>query len=69
MIETKPRINRGNRGHGVARHLEEQPSESNVRQMHVAVTSDRPKSLPDPAQRHGVTTNNEQRTRKMSLSC
>ena len=37
MIETKPRINRGNRGqlfratwHGVARHLEEQPSESNV---------------------------------------
>ena len=40
MIETKPRINCGNRGelfratgsrqHGVARHLEEQPGESNV---------------------------------------
>ena len=35
MIETKPRINRGNHGqlfrqYGVARHLEEQPSESNV---------------------------------------
>ena len=40
MIETKPRINCGNRGqlfratcfrqHGVARHFEEQPSESNV---------------------------------------
>ena len=27
MTETKPRINRGNRG---ASHLEEQPSESNV---------------------------------------
>ena len=42
MLETKPRINRGNRGqlfrvtwlssarHGVTKHLEEQPSESNV---------------------------------------
>ena len=42
MTETKPRINRGNqtvdscfellgsRQHGVARHLEEQPRESNV---------------------------------------
>ena len=60
----------GSRQHGVAKHLEEQPSETNV--LPNARGSDFGRARPKSSRscpRHGMTTNNEQRTRKMSLSC
>ena len=79
MIETKPRINRGNRGQLFrASWLSSAWCSETFRRTTERVecsakcTWQRLRTglnPPDPCPRHGVTTNNEQRTRKISLSC